>query len=118
MAWLTRGNHGAGGDRGGRKPPPPDTTVPFGSDMEREIEAIYSPTKKYRAVVTRDQAGLFRVHAQRWDNEDWDVGGSPHWCPYTRGVTITDTLENARMLARDKLALVEPPKPEEEDVEQ
>lgn len=82
------------------------------------MDVIYSPSKRYREVITRDAAGLFRVHEERWSTEDWDVAGAAYWCPYDRIATITDTLENARKLAAEALSVVEPHEPEEEDVEQ
>jgi hypothetical protein len=104
-------------DREGREPPCPDASAPARYTTEELVDILYSPSKRYREVITRDARGLFRVHDERWDTEDWDVAGAAYWCPYDRLATITDTLENARNLAMDTLSVVEPRAPEEEDVE-
>lgn len=82
------------------------------------MDVIYSPSKRYREVITRDESGFFRVSDERWDTGDWDVAGAAFWCPYDRVATMTDTLENARKLAAEALQLVEPLLPEQQDVEQ
>jgi hypothetical protein len=97
-------------------PPAPDTSrqlAPFGQET---VEAVYSPSKAYRAAITRDARGIFRVHLERWDVDGWPEE-PPHWCPYNRGATFVDTLEHARTLARERLALAEPPGLEGGDVE-
>jgi hypothetical protein len=117
VKWLRRDAPETDGQSGRSNPPPPDTTVPFRHTSQEAVETVYSRSQKYRVVLARDERGLFRIHSERWDTDDWDVGGSPHWCPHNRGVSITDTLENARKLAGEKLALVEPPQPEGGDVD-
>lgn len=81
------------------------------------VEIVYSPSRKYREVISRDRAGLFRVHDERWSTEDWDVTDAGYWCPYDRTATITDTLENARALAAEALVSVEPREPNGENGE-
>ena len=108
MGWLKR-LLGTNGRRG--EPPPPDTSVPR-LTTEEVVEIIYSPSKRYREVITRDQRGLLRVHDERWFTEDWDTAGAAFWCPYDRSATITDTLDNARKLAAEALSMVQPVKPE------
>jgi hypothetical protein len=82
----------------------------FGEDV---VEVVYSPSRLYREVITRDRAGLFRVHDERWwveDPDDPDAAGAAFWCPYDRSASITDTIENARTLAAEALRAVEPPR--------
>lgn len=114
MGWLRRI---LGTARQRKEPPPPDTSAPR-LTTEELVEVIYSPSKWYREVITRDQRGLLRVHDERWFTEDWDVAGAAFWSPYDRGATITDTLDNARKLAAEALSVAEPRQPEVQDVEQ
>jgi hypothetical protein len=84
-------------------PPPPDRTAPFSHLGEEEIESRYSRSGLYRIIVSRDRAGRYRIHRQRWDTGDWDVARVAQWLEDDRMATITDTLENARSLARQRL---------------
>jgi hypothetical protein len=38
-----------------------------------------------------------------WDLSDWEHCGQAFWSQVGRGNTITDTIDNARLLAREKL---------------
>ena len=95
-----------------------DTSAESGQGDYVPIDILYSSTKKHRVVVTRDAAGRFWVDEERWHTGDAETKEPSHWCPYGRTSTITDTLENARQLGREKLALREPGIPKGEDVEQ
>ena len=118
VKWPWLGSDNPDTPRSGKTPPPPDTSAQFRHISQSEVEIVYSRSNVYRVIVAQDERSLFRLHAERWDTDDWDVGSSPHWCPYGAGVSITDTLANARKLASEKLALVEPPESEDRDVEQ
>jgi hypothetical protein len=69
---------------------------------------VYSPSKAFRAGITRDSRGAYRIHLEHWDTDGWPLGEAAHWCPYNRGATFVDTLERAQTLAHDRLALAEP----------
>jgi hypothetical protein len=87
-------------------PPPPDTKVRFSRVGEEEIECLYSPQHEYRAVISRDRAGLYRVCRERWNTSDWELARHAFWSEDERTVTITDTVENARTLAMEHLSEV------------
>ena len=84
-------------------PPPPDTGIPFQHGAETQLDVVYSPDCRFRAVVTRDNRGFFRVHRQTWDTGDWEVVAQAFWGDVDGIVTITDTLENARKLASEAI---------------
>jgi len=67
------------------------------------VELCYSRHRNYRAVITQDSAGRFRVHRQWWDASDWDVASSAYWADDDDGAVIADTLERARELAFEAL---------------
>jgi hypothetical protein len=84
------------------KPPPPDTTsVP--KHRYEVLEIIYSSDKASRALLLRDDRGLIHVACQKWDLSEWEHCGDAFWNPLGRGTTITDTIANARKLARERL---------------
>jgi hypothetical protein len=87
--------------------PPPDTEAGFNHLSEVEIERHYSPLKHHRVIVSRDPAGCYRIHCQRWDTSDWEIASAAYWHPQDRFATITDTVEIARKLATEYLASVE-----------
>jgi hypothetical protein len=84
-------------------PPTPDehTTPVFAG--QTIVELRYSLHRHYRAVITQDSAGRFRVHRQWWDASDWDVASSAYWADDNDGAVIADTLERARGLATEAL---------------
>jgi len=88
----------------GFAPPSPDTSVRFRHVDEEEIECLYSPQQEYRVGITRDQVGRYRVRRERWNTSDWDVAAVAFWSDDDARVTITDTLENARKLAAERLS--------------
>ena len=67
------------------------------------LECIYPADGEYRAVVTRDAAGLLHVRCEMWDTSEWDSSNIAFWIPFGQGATLTDTIENARILARERL---------------
>jgi hypothetical protein len=91
---------------GSGAPPSPDTSVRFGHVNEEEVECFYSSQQQYRAVISRDPAGRYRIRRERWNTGDWDIAKVAFWCDDDAMVTITDTLENARKLAAERLSEV------------
>jgi hypothetical protein len=87
-------------------PPSPDTSERFSSVNKEEVECHYSPQCQYRVIISRDQAGLYRVHRERWNTGDWDIAGVAFWCRDDKLVTITDTVESARKLVAERLSEV------------
>jgi len=85
-------------------PPPPDTSVRFRHVDEEEVECIYSLQRRYRVIISRDRAGRYRVHRERWNTGDWEVAKVAFWGDDDRMVTITDTVEKARELAAERLS--------------
>jgi hypothetical protein len=79
---------------------------------EEPVETVYSPSKAFRAAITVDSRGAYRIHLELWDTDGWPLGEAAHWCACNRGATFVDTLERARTLAQERLALAEPPEPE------
>jgi hypothetical protein len=84
--------------------PPPDIGVPFHHERETQLDVVYSADHRFRAVVTRDDRGLFRVHRQVWDTGDWEAAADAFWGDVDATATITDTFENARKLATEDIA--------------
>ena len=83
-------------------PPPPDTTR-MPRHRHEVLECIYSADNGYRAVLTRDGRGLFHVSCEKWDLSEWELCGYGIWSPIGSGVTIADTIDNARKLGRERL---------------
>jgi hypothetical protein len=46
--------------------------------------------------------GVYRLRGQRWAVEDWEIAGTAFWFQSDVG-TLTDTIENARTLAKELL---------------
>jgi len=84
-------------------PPAPDTSVRFRKAGEEEVECSYSPLQRYRVIISRDGAGRYRVHRERWNTSDWEIARVAFWSEDDRTVTVTDTLGNARKLAAERL---------------
>ena len=87
-------------------PPSPDTSERFRGVNEEEVECHYSPQCQYRVIISRDRAGLYRVHRERWNTGDWDIAGVAFWCRDDKLVTITDAVESARKLVAERLSEV------------
>jgi hypothetical protein len=83
-------------------PPSPDTSK-LPRHKYEVLECVYSCDNRYRAVLLRDDLGLFRVSCDKWDLSQWVSSGYAFWNPVGRGLTIVDSLENARLLARQRL---------------
>jgi hypothetical protein len=83
-------------------PPAPDTAARPSYISERVIEVLFSRKSQYRAIVTQDSQGLFRVHRDRWWIGDWDIGQA-FWIQDDHHATITDSADNARQLAQEAL---------------
>jgi len=69
---------------------------------ETIVEAVYSVCTARRAIITRDQAGRYRIHIQYWDTSDWARGYDAYWMGCETS-PMTDTLENAEKLAREEV---------------
>jgi hypothetical protein len=85
------------------QPPPPDTShVPRYSNLT-VLECLYSEDLRYRAVLVRDSSAYLRVRYEMWDLSEWPNSGFAFWGQVGQGTTITDTIDNARLLARERL---------------
>jgi hypothetical protein len=85
------------------KPPQPDTNkVPRYVD-ETAVECIYSDDLHHRAVLLSDSANNFRVRCEKWDVSEWETSGIGFWMQVTQGTTMTDSIDTARLLARERL---------------
>ena len=68
------------------------------------LECLYSADTEYRAVLSLDARGLIHVSCEKWTrSQRWDGSNFAHWLSVGKGMTITDTIENARVLARERL---------------
>jgi hypothetical protein len=84
-----------------KKKQEPDTTVKRQYDGHDWIETVYSRSKQYRVVVTRDASDVYRVYRDRWDDSDLDDGGKAFWVPEEK--SIADTRDRAREIANELL---------------
>jgi hypothetical protein len=89
----------------GKYPPPPDMQFVFRRAHQETVEYLYSRTRIYRAIIARDEKGVYRVYRERWDVGDWEVAGAAFWCQDEPRATFADTIETARTLAREVLAI-------------
>ncbi|SRR6266699_6466318 len=91
------------------QPPPEPDKARFPSYIGNEtLEAHYSKDARQRAVLTRDGEGLLRVRLERWVVYDWGTERAwAGWLPVGTRATITDTLDNARRLAQERLVELE-----------
>jgi hypothetical protein len=67
------------------------------------VECLYSEDSRHRAVLVRDSSDNLRVRCEMWDLSEWENSGLAFWGPAGQGTTITDTIDNARLLARERL---------------
>jgi hypothetical protein len=67
------------------------------------VECIYSEDSRHRAVLVRDTSDHLRVRCEMWDLSEWENSGFAFWSPVGKGTTITDTIDNARLLAGERL---------------
>ncbi len=82
--------------------PPPDTSR-LPRHRYEVLECIYSSDKAYRALLLRDDRGLIHVSCEKWDLSEWEYSGHGFWSRIGRGTSITDTVDNARKLAQERL---------------
>jgi len=82
-----------------RPPPPPDVSALVPVRGQQVVEEFFSPDKRRRVSILRDDRGIFRVRGFRWCIEDWEVAGLAFWIQEGAMNTITNTLEDARRLA-------------------
>jgi len=88
---------------------PPDKLSVTRYSREEMLEVRYSQDGSDRAVLTRDEQRLIRVHFETWYAEGADEHYPPSWIPVGRTATITDTVENAQSIADDRLRKAEVP---------
>lgn len=66
-------------------------------------DVVYSADDNFRTVIGVDERGTFRLHCEKWLLfATWEEI-EPLWAPVGEGNTLTDTLENARLLAKERL---------------
>jgi len=78
--------------------------------MNREVvRTILSASGQYKVEIIRRPTGSIQVDLFQW-NAEWleDHKVAEFWMDISR-LTLTDTIERAEELARDKLAMCEPP---------
>ncbi len=84
-------------------PPSPDTShQPSYGSFEDVVEILYGTQNLRRAIITKDQMGLFRVRFEEWDITGWDQGEPIYWVSASRA-SIIDTLKNARRIAHKQI---------------
>ena len=81
----------------------PDLTHVPSFFNESVVELLYSRKNNSRAIIARNSQANFHVFVEHWDISDWEYTSRGFWIPEGGGKTITDTLETARILAREKL---------------
>jgi hypothetical protein len=84
-------------------PPPPDIEGGPTIAGQTLVEVIYSVGNHIRGIITVDPKGLYRVRTEVWDTGDWDSARIAFWNQGLLG-TITDTLDNARVLCHERIA--------------
>jgi hypothetical protein len=85
------------------QPPPPDKGHIPRYVNQAVVECVYSQDSRLRAVLVRDGTENLRIRCERWDVSEWENSSFAFWSPVGHGTTITDTVENARLLARERL---------------
>jgi hypothetical protein len=74
------------------------------------VEAtILSGDGRFKVEIERRSSGALQLVAYKW-TEEWVEGYGKigeFWAPIRQGVTLTDTLERAEQLAREKLRSLE-----------
>jgi hypothetical protein len=71
------------------------------------VETLASSSGFHLALITQDPPGHFHVHRLHWCTEDLPLSGQAFWEPDDSSAVITDTIEQARCLARELLFLRE-----------
>ena len=71
---------------------------------EDVVEVLFSLNNNFRAIITKTRQGTYHVMREKWDLSDWEQIGEGYWNPDDRFKTLTDRLETARELAREKLS--------------
>jgi hypothetical protein len=90
-------------------PPPPETDSHPTIDGQTVVEVIYSPRHEVRGIITVDSTGTYQVRTEYWNVRHWEDERVAFWNQGLLG-TRTDTLDNARVLCRERLAETHPPK--------
>ena len=82
-------------------PPPDRSHVPlYANGLVAEI--VYGEDGQSRAVITRDDEGIFRIYHQWWDLDYWEQCGLAQWS--SAGCSsLTDSIDHARSLAVEQL---------------
>ena len=81
----------------------PDTSHTPSYFGEAVVEILYSQHDEFRTIITKRREETFRVRREKWDLGDWDAIGEGYWNEDDHGTTLTDRIETARVLAREKL---------------
>ena len=86
------------------EPPSPDLNQrpSFGKGLSI-VEVTYGDENWARVSITRDERGVFRVHAERWDISDFPVIGRACWNQLGHSDSLTDDIAIAREMAADTL---------------
>jgi hypothetical protein len=82
----------------------PDTSLIPTSRGETVVEIIFSRHTQFRAIVTKKSQNIFRIQREKWSLSEFEHIGRGYWEPDEQGLTLTDQLETAQALAREKLA--------------
>jgi hypothetical protein len=85
-------------------PPSPDTSGEVCISGQTVVEVSYDESRCHRAIITRDDTGIFRVRTEVWDTSCWNELQTAFWCQRHLG-TFTDTLDSARLLASEHLSI-------------
>jgi hypothetical protein len=85
-------------------PPPPDTSAHVKVCGQQIVEEFFSPNQWQRATIYQDEKGIFRIRLYRWCIDDWEAAGAAFWAQVDAMNTMTDTLDNARRIAKEYLA--------------
>ena len=83
--------------------PPPDKAYVRQFDGQTVVEVLYSPSDCERAIITRDELGVYRIRIEFWDTSDWERVGEAFWWHRFSG-SLTDSFETAQQLAREYLS--------------
>ena len=83
------------------EPPAPDTGAVPEYPGQAVVSVHYSPSNRWRLIVTKDQRGTtFRVHQEFWDTMDWSDWGHALWVGEGGGsIHFCDTQDRAEELA-------------------
>lgn len=76
-----------------------------GARLGEIVQTVTSPSGRYRAEIILRPGGGFQIEVSRW-TEEWVPGyGKVYegWMSVNQGITLTDNVERAAVLAAEKL---------------